>query len=231
MWLHLIIASLFNIVGFSVFSSFAQLAGATSRVAIVAYTMPIWSLLLAWTFLGERPNRPQSVALGLCAAGLTILIYPLAEVGIPLGIVYALATGISWAAGTVYLKWAKIKADPLGVASWQLTIAFVVITVIMFAAEGRPDLHRLQMGGIGSILWTGVIGNGVAYALWFTIVRRLPAMTASLGILGSPVIGVVASIIILGEVPSITDIIGFALIFASSVCVLFGGSPAPEPTP
>jgi len=46
-------------------------------------------------------------------------------------------------------------------------------------------------------------------------------MTASLGVLGSPVIGVVASILVLGERPSAADIVGFALIFAASSCVLF----------
>ncbi len=73
-----LVASLLNIVAFTVFGSFAQLTAATSRVTILAYTMPIWAVLLAWLFLGERPNRVQGIALGLCAAGLAVLIYPLA---------------------------------------------------------------------------------------------------------------------------------------------------------
>ena len=43
-----LVASLLNIVAFSLFSAFAQLAATTSRVTILAYTMPIWSVLLAW---------------------------------------------------------------------------------------------------------------------------------------------------------------------------------------
>jgi len=82
-WAHVVVASLLNVVAFSVFGSFAQLTAATSRVTILAYTMPIWAVLLAWLFLGERPNRMQALALGLCAAGLAILIYPLAATGIP----------------------------------------------------------------------------------------------------------------------------------------------------
>ena len=52
-----------NVVAFIVFGSFAQLTAATSRVTILAYTMPIWAVLLAWPFLGERPNRMQGFAL------------------------------------------------------------------------------------------------------------------------------------------------------------------------
>ena len=45
-------------------------------------------------------------------------------------------------------------------------------------------------------------------------------MTASLGVLSVPVVGVVASMILLGERPTVPDIIGFALIFAAAACVL-----------
>jgi drug/metabolite transporter (DMT)-like permease len=37
------------------------------------------------------------------------------------------------------------------------------------------------------------------------------------------VIGVVASMMILGEKPTAPDIVGFALIFAASACVLLAG--------
>jgi drug/metabolite transporter (DMT)-like permease len=220
-WLHVVIAGLLNIFAFSVFSAFAQLATATARVAILSYTLPIWSVLFAWWFLGERPTRMQMAALGLCAAGLFILIYPLTATGIPIGIVLALATGVSWAAGTVYLKWARIDADPMGVATWQVTVAFIALALCLPIFEGGLHLGAARPAALLATAWTGILGAGVAYGLWFTIVRRLPATTASLGVLGSPVIGVVASMLMLGERPTETDIVGFALILAASACVLF----------
>jgi drug/metabolite transporter (DMT)-like permease len=219
-WAHILIASLLNIVAFSLFSAFAQMVATTSRVAILAYTMPIWSTLLAWPFLGERPNRVQGTALVLCAAGLAILIYPLAAHGIPLGVVLALAVGVSWGGGTVYLKWAQIGADQMGVGSWQMTIAAVILVVCMLIFDGGPHFGGAHLDGYLATAWTGIASSGIAYALWFTIIRRLPAVTASLGVLASPVIGVIGSFLILGEVPTAADMIGFALIFVASACVL-----------
>jgi len=230
-WLHVVVASLLNIVAFSLFSAFAQLAAATSRVMILAYTMPIWSVLLAWLFLGDRPDRTQTIALVLCAAGLAILIYPLAENGVPLGILYALAVGVCWAGGTVYLKWARVDADPMGMGSWQMTIAFIILAACTLVFEGYPRLGGTHLNGYLATAWTGIAGNGVAYALWFTVVRRLPAVAASLGVLAVPVIGIAGSFLILGEVPTVPDIIGFALIFAASACVLLTGQPVTQTKP
>ena len=219
-WAHVLIASLLNIVAFSLFSAFAQLAATTSRVAILAYTMPIWAVLLAWVFLGERPSRVQAAALLLCVTGLAILIYPLTTNGVPLGIVFALAVGVCWAGGTVYLKWAQIEADQMGVGSWQMTIAAIVLVAAMLLFDGRPHFAGAHVDGLLATAWTGIFSNGIAYALWFTIIRRLPAVTASLGVLTSPVVGVIGSFFILGEVPTTADMIGFALIFVASACVL-----------
>ena len=74
------------------------------------------------------------------------------------------------------------------------------------------------------------IGSGISYYLWFDIVRRLPATTSSLGVLSSPVIGVIASMIVLGERPTASDAIGFALMLGASACILLWPD-RPTPTP
>ncbi len=227
-WLHTTIASLLTIVCFIVFSSFAVLAAATSRVVILAYAMPIWAVMLAWPVLHERPTRVQAAALLLCIVGIAILIYPLAGGGIPLGMALGIATGATWAAGTVYLKWAQIDADPMGVASWQMTIAFVVLLILLFVFEGRFHFGGADAKALLATIYAGIVGNGVAYALWFQIIRRLPTMTASIGVLSVPMIGIICSVFILGEVPTATDIVGFALIFAASAAAMLA-RPAAAP--
>jgi drug/metabolite transporter (DMT)-like permease len=225
-WVHVIVASLLNVAAFTVLSAFAQVQTTTSRVSVLAYTLPVWSVLLGWLFLSERPTGMQRIALALCAAGLAILIYPLTAVGLPIGVLLALLSGLSWGAGTIYLKWARIDADPMGVASWQIIIAFLAVAACTLVYQGGLDFSHATPEALVATAFSGIVGNGIAYGLWFEIVRRLPAATASLGVLGSPAIGVVASIIILGERPTAADAVGFALIFAASACALLA-RPAP----
>ena len=76
--MHIVAASMFNVVGFGLFSSFALLASSTSRVVIVNYSMPIWASLMAWLILGERLSIRAGLGLVLCIGGLTVLSTPVA---------------------------------------------------------------------------------------------------------------------------------------------------------
>jgi drug/metabolite transporter (DMT)-like permease len=47
--------------------------------------------------------------------------------------------------------------------------------------------------------------------------------------LSVPAVGIVASVVMLGERPTVPDIVGFALIFAAAAFVLLAPSGAPAP--
>jgi drug/metabolite transporter (DMT)-like permease len=235
-WAHVVVAGVLNITAFSLFSAFAQMSAATTRVAILNYMMPVWTLVLAWAVLGDRPTRAQSAAIALCAIGVVILVFPAARSGVPLGLLLAVAAGFSWAAGTVYLKWARLNVDPLALATWQVIVALAIITAAMLVFDGRLELEHARMGAWIGVLFSGIAGNAIAYALWFDIVGRVSALTATLGIVGIPVLGVVSTMLIIGERLTAADTVGFAFIFAASICAqippsafrrIIGRGPAP----
>ena len=216
----ILIAGFFNVAVFGVGSAYAQIYGTTSRAIVIAYSMPIWSALLAHFVLKEKLNAVKLGALALCAAGLAILIWPLARTGFPLGALIALACAWSWAAGTVYLKWAKIRTATLTSAAWQLLFGWLMLAAGMLIFEGVPQLWPLPTNVVAWIGYNGFIGMGLAYFLWFVVADRLPTATASLGSLLVPVVGVIGSAIVVGERPSLYDAIGFVCIFASAASVL-----------
>src|SRR5262249_43548496 len=104
-WVHVFVIACFNMVIFSACTAFAQLVATTGRVAMLVYRMPVWASLMARVVLGERFTRAGTLALGLCCVGMAVLIYPLAKAGVPAGILLALGGAVSWAAGTIYMKW------------------------------------------------------------------------------------------------------------------------------
>jgi len=217
---HLTVSSVLNVLSFSILSVIAMMYAGTGRVAMIAYTMPIWAALLAWQVLGERFTGPRILALALCAAGMSILIYPLIHTSSLIGLLIALMIAVSWAAGTVYVKKVRITGDPVANTAWQIVIAWIIIIVLTPLIEGGLHLRQAHALAIGATIFAGFVGSGLAYYLWFKIIGRVPAMTASLGVLSAPVIGVVSTAVLLGEIPTMADVIGYVLIFAASVCVL-----------
>lgn len=217
---HVMIAGFFNVAAFQILSGFAQLTGATSRAIIITYSMPIWTTMLSRAVLGEKLTPIRLLAFVLCCAGLCILVSPLFAAGFPPFVFYSLGCALSWAIATVYMKWVKAKIAPLANAAWQLLFGLMFITAGSFAFEGYPHLWPLHADTMLAVLFVGVFGVGLAHFLWWSIVGQLPAITASLGSLLVPVIGVSASAIILGERLTVPDIIGFAMIFAAAACVL-----------
>ena len=218
--IHIMVAGFFNVAGFQILSGFAQLSGATTRAIIITYSMPIWTTVLSWLVLGERLNKIGGLAFALCVAGLTILVWPLFADGFPPFVFYSLGCALSWAFATVYIKWVKVTIEPLANAAWQLLFGFLFVAAGSFVFEGYPHLWPLHQDTVLAILFVGFFGVGLAHFLWWSIVGRLPAITASIGALLVPVIGVTASTIFLHERPTTPDIIGFVLIFAAAACVL-----------
>jgi drug/metabolite transporter (DMT)-like permease len=219
-YLHVMVAGFFNVAAFQILSGFAQLSGATSRAIIITYSMPIWTTVLSRFVLGERLNPVRTVAFGLCVVGLTILVWPLFADGFPPFVFYSLGCALSWCVATVYIKWAKVTIEPLANAAWQLVFGLLFITAGTFVFEGIPHLWPVRTDTVLAVLFVGVLGVGLAHFLWWSIVGRLPATTASLGSLLTPVVGVGASAVLLGERLTASDIIGFALIFAAAASVL-----------
>jgi len=227
-WAHVFMASLFNVVGFGIFSAFAILDAATSRVIIVVYSMPVWASLMAWIVLRERIGLNAAAGLILCLTGLSILVGPVIGVDSLNGLMLAMGCSLCWAGGTVYMKWAAIRGDIVAITAWQVALGIIAMFSMRLAFDGPPTFEPLAMRTWLAIAFAGFLGSGLAYAIWFSIIDKVPTSTAALGVLTNPVVGVVGAIIILGDRPPLPDLIGFAFIFAAAACVLL--KPAP-PTP
>jgi drug/metabolite transporter (DMT)-like permease len=219
-WVHLFMSSVLNIVAFGVLSAIALTTASTGRVAVVSYSFPVWACLLAWLVLGEKLSGAAVLGLALCLGGLAVLVYPVLDSIALLGLGLALASAMIWAVGTIYLKLVRIPGDLLVNTAWQMIIAAAILLVCTLAVQGVPEVLEVPPPvALGGVIYNGVI-SALVYLLWYEVVGRLSAATAALGSLVSPAIGVLASALILGEHPTIMDMIGFGLIFAAAVSVI-----------
>jgi drug/metabolite transporter (DMT)-like permease len=220
-WLRLGVAGFLSIAAFNVLLAFAQLSAPTSRAAILTFTMPIWSVLLARISLGEAFDRRRQLGLALGVAGLSALGLPLIASGsFSLGLVFALTASVSWALGTVVTKRWPVAAPALTVAAWQLLIGGATAGIGMLVFEGLPIPKMLSPRVLAALTFHILGAQALAYFLWFTVIERLPAGIASIGTLMVPAVGVLGSVLLLGERPGATDWVGLVLVVAAAGAIL-----------
>ncbi|MCT8972877.1 DMT family transporter [Microbaculum marinisediminis] len=216
----LAVLSLFNSLGWNIFTAYGLLYLPAGRAIIIGYTMPLWSVIAAALILGERITATKVIGLVLGFAGLAVLVGPdLVTFGdAPIGVGLVLCAAISWGIGVVLLKWRDMGMATTVLAAWQLGLASLPLIV----AAAFVDDFDWRMSGEGWFALALVVFGGMvtAHLLWFTIVKRLPASIASISTLVIPVIGVIVGSLWLGETVGAAEIGALALVVAGLFVVL-----------
>jgi len=197
----------------------ALAGGGAGRTAVLVFTMPFWTMLIAWPVLHERVRGSQWFAVGFALAGLVLVVEPWNWQGELAPKLWATLSGFGWAAGTVATKYFQRHRhiDMLNLIAWQMVAGIVPISLIPLVYPLPPA----QWNGIyvSALLYTGVIATGIGFILWTAILAWLPAGTASLNMFAIPVIALVSSMLVFGERLSAAEWLGIASIGAGLAIV------------
>ena len=128
---------IFLICGFNVLTSFGQVLIESSKAAIIAYTMPSLTALLALIYLGERIGMRLVLALTIAMIGLGILASEnlLSLIEQPIGPAIMMLAALSWAVGTVGLKSRTWRLPPLPLTVWFFAFSSLVVWPLVLLLE------------------------------------------------------------------------------------------------
>lgn len=223
---------LFLIFGFNILTAIGQTLTETSKAAIIAYTMPAMTAGLAVLLLGERPDRRRVAALVIGTAGLAVLASENlgALIADPLGPAIMLAAAFAWSLGNISLKARIWRLPSLALTVWFFAVSAVLSWPLAIWLEG-PILQNWPSPPVLATLVFHITGPMVvSYALWTVLVGRLTASVAAIAALLAPVVGVVSSIILLGDPVSWQKVVSLTMILASIFLTLSPAKPASPPS-
>jgi drug/metabolite transporter (DMT)-like permease len=214
-----VLVTVFNITGWHLLSASALLYMEAGRASIVAFTMPLWATLLAVPVLGERLRGTTIIGLVVGLAGIGVLVLPSWRTLVtqPLGLLFMLAAALSWAAGTVGLKYYRWRMPTAVLTGWQLLLGSLPIAAgaLVFDADFTPA--AVSTTAWLATLYAALIPIIFCQWAWFRVVALFPAAIAAIGTLAIPVIGVLSSAIGLGEPIGLDVILSLIL-----VCLALG---------
>ena len=205
---------LIQVAGFTLLQTWALVEGGPGKTAVLIYTMPIWTLLLAWWFLGERVRGAQWLAAAFTLTGLVLIIEPWDMHSSALSKVLGVLAALCWAAGTVLIKRLRARqpVDLLALTTWQMVVGSVPLVLLAWllpepATHWSP--HYLEI-----LVFMSVASTALCWWLWIYILDRVPAWEASLSVLGTPVVAILSSRLMTGENFRMPEVAGILLIGA-----------------
>jgi drug/metabolite transporter (DMT)-like permease len=180
----------------------------------------------AWAVLGEAPGRRILAALPLMLIGVVLISGALEEGAYGVhpvrGVVFGALTGLSYAGFLLILRHGnedlRRPAGPLFDATWVAALAALVAAL----ALGVDDLVPAWPSA-GWLLTLALSSQVVGWLLISISLPRLPAAQTSMMLTIQPVGSIVLGIVLLGEDPTVLQLLGAACILAGLVSIAMRG--------
>ncbi len=204
-WLHMIVISAtLCAIPFTLFA-WAETMVPSTVASIVNASTPIMTLLLTPLLLPtERLSRTQVLGLFIGIAGVVVLVGPWRlimsgdSVSLP-GMLACLGATACYGFGGLYMRrfLAGVRYDSITIAAMQMSVASVLVLLAAPITSATPV--TLTTSVVLSMLALGILGSGIAYIWYTTIIRSWGPARASTVTYLTPVLGVTFGALFLGE--------------------------------
>jgi drug/metabolite transporter (DMT)-like permease len=232
-WAVVVNIALLHMVAFAALVAVGLQFITAGRSVVLGYTAPLWVVPGARLFLGERITGRRAAGVGIGVAGLALMFNPLAfdwsDRNAVLGNGLILLGALCWAVSILHVRAHAWVSTPFQLVFWEILLATVVLLALALWIEGPPPAIAWTAELVGLFLFASVFGVVVAYWAMAMVNRSLPAVTTSLGILATPVVGTLGSALALGEPIGITLLVAMALILGGIAVGTTARAPSDKP--
>lgn len=216
-----------QMAAYSALTGLALIRLPPGRASVLAFSTPVWVVPLAAWRLGERVSRRALAGVAAGLLGLLVIVAPALRVGGD-GLAYLMLLGAAaaWAASIVFVRGHRFEASALALAPWQMLVAAALLGPLAMVLEGAPPAIGAQ--GWGSLAFVGPVATAFGYWAMVEAGRHLPASTIAVGLLATPSLGLLLSVLVLGEPVSGSLVTGIVLVGGGIRWVTADAPPLPR---
>jgi drug/metabolite transporter (DMT)-like permease len=183
----------------------------SANAILLQYTAPIWAAVLGALILREKPRGEHWIALALVTGGLILFFKDSLGQGRLAGDCLALVSGFFFALHSVCLRLQR-EGNPQDSLLFAHVISAGFALPFFFFFPPAPSLPAM-----GAVFFMGTVQIGLASFLFAYGIRRVTAIQAMLTAMIEPILNPVWVLLITGEKPALSAIIGGGIIIAAVV--------------
>lgn len=185
--------------------------------SLLLQTQVVLSVIVSAIILRERPTPKQFIGIAIGMLGLAVVVIGHSYAAPWLPVVILLLAALSWAIGNVLSRRAK-AASGLSLVVWSGLIvpipSLALAMVVDSPAVVIDSLTHLSLAAILSTLYTAVFASLVGYGIWNTLLAKYPTSAVVPFTLLVPVVGILAAWIVVNEQPTVSEVVGGAIMLA-----------------
>jgi len=222
----IIIGTLFFLGGFGL-QAWAQQKIPTGLTALLIASQPLWIATIE-SFVVKADKATPRMILGLMIGflGIGLLIAPWQGLGNQqldsLSVLAILVGAVSWSAGSVYSRVAKLPKSPALSAGLELIVGGVLLIICgLLLGEGSQfHLHELTIRSLLGLMYLIIFGSIITFTAYIWLLSVAPATRVGTHAYINPVIAVFLGWAIAGESLSLQIFVATIIIVISVYLVL-----------
>lgn len=185
--------------------------------AVLNYTAPLWTAILAHFTLNERLTRTKLFGVLLAMVGLYVLMGVQGVDDLSAALII-IAGAMIMAVSNIVVKLRLSKCDMVQLTTWQMV--FGALTLVFYSTLVPQGEINWCLPAVLCVIYNGALASALAFFLWNYVLTHIEASSASIATLVAPVVGVLGGVVFLGEPLTIYIVAGIALIFAGILIVV-----------
>jgi drug/metabolite transporter (DMT)-like permease len=196
-----------------------------SRMVVFIYLAPfVVALGMPFIARGERLSGPRFTGLvaafgGVAWAFAEGFVSPSGHERQWVGDALGIAAAALWGGTTLIIRGSRLaSASAEKTLLYQLAVSAALLAVASVLA-GEPWPSQLTAASLGPLAFQIVIVSFASYLLWFWLVRHYPATPLASFTLLTPVAGLVAGVVLLGEPLTLRLVVALLAVVAGIVVV------------
>lgn len=189
----------------------------TGLASLVLQASAPFTVVLGAVFLRERLTVRQGVGIGLAVLGLAAIAASRAQAAALLPVLLTLCAALGWAFGNLCNRLAA-PSKPLHFTLWMSVVPVVPMFAASALLEGNgwtsvPALFTVDgLPGLAGLVYVALLATVVGSGIWTWLMARYPAGVVAPYSLLVPVVGIALAALVLGERPSVTELVAAAVI-------------------
>lgn len=203
--------------------AFAETTVPSGLTALIVSTVPLWMMAIDAIFYKRKPPSVALVGLATGFGGVALLVGPTGGGALSIvGAVVLVLASLSWAAGSIYSRTARLPADSLLSTGMEMLCGGLCLVLAGLAARENVGFHVAAVSETSWIgfWWLVFFGGIIGFAAYLWVIRNAPTSLVSTYAYVNPIVAVALGWAILHEQITSGTLVAGGIIIASVALIV-----------